>query len=66
MAKLKTKRSAAKRFSFTGSGRIKRNRANHRHNMGHQTRKLKRDQRKGAMVAKVDEALVRRLLPNGG
>lgn len=65
MSKLKTNRSAAKRFSFTASGRIKRNRANHRHNLGHQTRKLKRDQRKGGMVARVDEAMVRRMLPYG-
>jgi large subunit ribosomal protein L35 len=31
MAKMKTKRSAAKRFSFTASGKVKHGGANHRH-----------------------------------
>ena len=65
MSKLKTKRSAAKRFSFTGSGRIKRNSANHRHNLGNKSRKLKRGQRQDHLVAKADEPMVRRMLPYG-
>jgi large subunit ribosomal protein L35 len=32
MSKLKTRRAAAKRFSFTATGKIKRRRAFHRHN----------------------------------
>ncbi|MCB1972311.1 MAG: 50S ribosomal protein L35, partial [Geminicoccaceae bacterium] len=41
MTKLKTRRSAAKRFSFTGTGKIKRRRAGHRHNMTAQPKKAK-------------------------
>ena len=33
MPKMKTKRSAAKRFSFTGTGKVKRAAAYHRHMM---------------------------------
>ena len=31
MPKMKTKRAAAKRFKVTGSGKLKRNKAYHRH-----------------------------------
>ena len=63
MPKLKTKRSAAKRFSFTATGRIKRNNANHRHNLTHKPRALKVSQRQGDLVALADERMVRRMLP---
>ncbi|MGF1561723.1 MAG: 50S ribosomal protein L35 [Geminicoccaceae bacterium] len=65
MSKMKTNRAAAKRFGFTGSGKIKRNHAYHRHCLTQKTQNQKVRHRKPAMVAKADEAMIRRLLPNG-
>ena len=42
MPKMKTSRSAAKRFKLTGSGRIKRHRPYASHLLSHKTRKRKR------------------------
>ena len=39
MSKLKTRRSAAKRFRFTGTGKVVRNHAYHRHNLTGQPQK---------------------------
>ena len=41
MPKMKTRRGAAKRFKVTGSGRIKRNKANHRHMLIRRSNKAK-------------------------
>ena len=65
-SKLKTRRSAAKRFRFTGTGKIVRNRAFHRHNLTGQPKSAKLRQRKRALVAAADVRLVKRLLPYGG
>ena len=51
MAKIKTHKASAKRFSLTGSGKVKMNHNNHRHNLGHKTAKRKRDLRKGALLS---------------
>ena len=63
MPKIKTNRSAAKRFKATGSGRIKRSHAFARHQMSCKTRKVKRKLRHGVLVEKCDEPAVKRLLP---
>ncbi|HZR80592.1 MAG TPA: 50S ribosomal protein L35 [Candidatus Binatia bacterium] len=63
MPKIKTNRSAAKRFKATGSGKVKRSHAFARHQMSCKSRKLKRKLRHGAIVTKADEAGVKRLLP---
>jgi large subunit ribosomal protein L35 len=65
-SKLKTRRSAAKRFRFTGTGKAVRNRAYHRHNLTGQPKSAKLRQRKRALVAAADVRLVKRLLPYGG
>jgi large subunit ribosomal protein L35 len=65
-SKLKTRRSAAKRFRFTGTGKVVRNQAFHRHNLTGQPKSAKLRQRKRALVAAADVKLVRRLLPYGG
>ena len=65
-SKLKTRRSAAKRFRFTGTGKVVRNRAFHRHNLTGQPKSAKLRQRKRALVADVDVKMVRRKLPYGG
>lgn len=51
MGKIKTHKASAKRFSCTGSGKIKMNHNNHRHNLGIKTSKRKRGLRKGAIMS---------------
>ena len=63
MPKCKTKRGAAKRFSVTGSGKVKRSRAYHRHQLSAKTRKQKRNLRKSATVAAPDVRAIKRILP---
>ncbi len=63
MPKMKTNRGAAKRFSKTGTGKIKRKRAYLRHILTNKTSKQKRGLRKGALVADVDAPQIRALLP---
>jgi large subunit ribosomal protein L35 len=65
MPKVKTRRGAAKRFEFTGSGKIKRKRAYLRHILTSKSAKQKRQLRQSALVAPTDMKSVRRLLPNG-
>ncbi len=65
MPKLKTNRGAAKRFKFTGTGKVKRNKSHHRHILTKKSRKRKRDLRHGGLVSAPDLPLVKRLLPYG-
>lgn len=65
MPKIKTNRAAAKRFRFTATGRVKRSQSNKRHILTKKSPKRKRTLRGMVMVAKVDEANIRRMLPNG-
>ena len=51
MGKIKTHKASSKRFSLTGSGKIKMNHNNHRHNLGLKTAKRKRNLRKGAILS---------------
>ena len=51
MGKIKTHKASAKRFSVTGSGKVKMNHNNHRHNLGIKTAKRKRGLRKGAIMS---------------
>ena len=48
MPKIKTKRAAAKRFSTTGTGKLKRNKAYKSHILTKKTTKRKRNLRKAA------------------
>jgi large subunit ribosomal protein L35 len=65
MTKLKTKRSAAKRFRFTGTGKVKRNHAYHRHQLTHKAKGVKVAQRGTAIVADADVKMIKRMLPYG-
>ena len=65
MPKMKTKRGAAKRFRFTGSGKIRRSRAYLRHILSNKNRKQKRRLGTATVVAAADEEEVRRMLPYG-
>ena len=63
MPKFKTHRGAAKRFSLTGTGKIKRNKAYHRHILTSKTRKRKRNLRKGVIVDAANVRAIRKLIP---
>jgi large subunit ribosomal protein L35 len=63
MPKCKTNRGAAKRFKVTGSGRIKRAKAYHRHQLSAKSRKQKRNLGHSALVASVDERAIKRIMP---
>ena len=62
MPKVKTNRSAAKRFRKTASGKFRRQRAFRSHILTKKSPKRKRRLRKGTLVAKADEKRVRRML----
>ncbi len=62
MPKLKTNRSARKRFRVTGTGKIKRTRAYASHILTKKTTKRKRTLRHSTIVAKADAHRVRRML----
>jgi large subunit ribosomal protein L35 len=62
MPKQKTNRSAAKRFTRTGGGRFRRNKAFRSHILTKKSSKRKRNLRKATLVSKADEKRVRRLL----
>lgn len=65
MPKLKTNRSAAKRFKITKSGKLKKRSANRGHVLGKMSRKRKRNLRKSSYVSDADVKKIRRLLPYG-
>ena len=62
MAKLKTNSGAKKRFTLTGSGKIKRKHAYHSHILTKKTTKQKRNLDHFAILEKVDEKRVKELL----
>jgi large subunit ribosomal protein L35 len=62
MPKQKTRRGAAKRFRLTGTGKLKRNKANHRHMLIRRSKSVKRKMRNSGLVSKSDERKVRRML----
>jgi len=63
MPKMKTHRGAAKRFTITGSGKVKRFKANKSHIMTGKPSKRTRGLRQGTLVDKTQEANVKKLLP---
>jgi large subunit ribosomal protein L35 len=63
MPKLKTKKSAAKRFRMTGSGGVKRSRAFLRHILTKKSTKRKRHLRGTTMVHESDQRAVKTMLP---
>jgi len=63
MPKLKTRRSAAKRFAITGTGKVRRRHAYLRHILSSKTRKQKRHLRHSALVAATDVKAVKRMIP---
>jgi large subunit ribosomal protein L35 len=65
MPKMKTKKSAAKRFSFTGSGKIKRKSACTSHILTKMSQKRKRNLRGTSMMSAADVKSAKQMLPYG-
>ncbi|MGB9690728.1 MAG: 50S ribosomal protein L35 [Candidatus Sumerlaeaceae bacterium] len=63
MPKQKTKRSAAKRFRVTATGKIKRKKAYLSHILTSKDRKRKRRLRKPDFVAPVEAKRIKKLIP---
>lgn len=61
--KLKTNRSAAKRFNATGNGKVKRSKAFASHLLSSKSRKRKRNLRKSTLVDSANICGIRRMLP---
>ncbi len=66
MPKMKTNRSAAKRFKITGKGGVKHRHAFKSHILTKKTAKRKRHLRHADMLQKGDRMRVRRMLAMGG
>jgi large subunit ribosomal protein L35 len=62
MPKMKTRRAAAKRFTRTGTGKLKRYHANHTHILTKKSRKRKNQLKKGDLVSSADYPRISRLL----
>ena len=62
MGKVKSHRASCKRFSVTGSGKVKMNHSEHRHKLGIKTQKRKRNLREGAYLRDAMSANVKRLI----
>jgi len=62
MPKIKTNRSAAKRFKVTGNSKLKRGKAFTNHNFTSKTKNRKRKLRKATLVHKTDLKNVKALL----
>ena len=62
MPKMKSRKGATKRFKVAGSGRIKRNKANHRHMLIRRSNKAKRKMRQSGTVSSADRKLVKAML----
>jgi large subunit ribosomal protein L35 len=61
--KMKTHKGAAKRFKATGSGKVRRYKANKSHILTKKTSKRKRQLRRGALVATAgDTKRIKRLI----
>ena len=65
MPKIKTNKSAAKRFRRTATGKFKTKRSGLRHLLTGKSRRRKRSLRKATYVSKADSAGVARMLPYG-
>ena len=63
MPKMKTRRAAAKRFTKTGTGKLKRNKAYKSHILTKKTTKRKRNLRQSAIVDATNVKNMKKVLP---
>jgi len=63
MPKIKTHRGAAKRFSLTKTGKVKRAKAYKSHILNKKTTKRKRNLRKATFISAVEAKNIKQLIP---
>ena len=63
MPKVKTSRSAAKRFKLTGTGKLKRNKAYKRHILTKKSAKTKRNLRKAVITDETNVKNMKKIIP---
>ena len=63
MPKMKTNKSAAKRFKVTGTGKLKRNKAYKRHILTKKSPKTKRNLRQSVVTDSTNEKVMKKILP---
>jgi large subunit ribosomal protein L35 len=63
MPKIKTHKGAAKRFSLTKSGKVKRGKAYRSHILNKKSTKRKRNLRHGTYIAAAEEKNIKQLIP---
>ena len=63
MGKIKTHKASAKRFSLTGTGKVKMFHSQHRHNLGIKNTKRKRGLRKAAYMSEATARNIKTILP---
>ena len=63
MPKIKTNRSAAKRFKVTGTGKLKRNKAYKRHILTKKSAKTKRNLRKATITDATNVKTMKKITP---
>ncbi|MFA4838705.1 MAG: 50S ribosomal protein L35 [Candidatus Neomarinimicrobiota bacterium] len=62
MPKMKTRRSAAKRFNLTGTGKVKRNKAYHSHILTSKSAKRKRSLGQSTIAAHCDVQRIKKMI----
>lgn len=65
MPKMKTRKAAAKRYSFTGNGKVKYKKQGLRHILTKKATKRKRKLRAAGILSDAETARVKKLLPYG-
>lgn len=65
MPKMKTRKAASKRYSFTGSGKVKYKKQGLRHILTKKSTKRKRNLRKSGILSAAETAKAKKLLPYG-
>ncbi|MGE5473325.1 MAG: 50S ribosomal protein L35 [Ignavibacteriales bacterium] len=63
MPKIKTHRATAKRFSLTGTGKVKRGKAGKRHLLTSKTTKRKRSLRQAGYADATNVATIKQMMP---
>ncbi len=63
MPKMKTNKSAAKRFKRTGTGKLKRHKAYKTHILTKMSPKRRRQLRKSGLISEADAKRINKLLP---
>ncbi len=64
MPKMKTKSSAKKRFSLTGTGKVRANVACKQHNLRKRPKKMKRQARGSMILSDADARIIKSCMPN--